>query len=208
MRLVPGQHVFAFCATVALTALSLATFADNGSPSPTAGVKQPVAALTVGSLARLLVSEVAVNSPTGGFDERSALGVMGAAGYDAKRSADSVATVADLKAMLSILGVETSTQNPLEVLTVPRVTQTLNAVRSTLPRFTVPVSGPRRPRPNDDPDSRPGPCQIALMACKNKCLERSPSGTGNTGASGCVQECQAAFEQCRRRLFNTHPGNH
>jgi len=182
--------------------LSFAAFADNGSPAPTAGVKQPAGALTVGGLARILVSEVALNTPAVGVDEKSALGIMGVIGYDAKRSPDAVATVADLKAMLSILGVSASTQNPEETLTAPRVGQTLNAVRTTLPHFVIPVTdGDGRPRTREGTDSGPGPCQIALQACLTRCREASPSGTGDNGISGCAAQCQTAFQECRRRLF-------
>jgi len=195
-----------FASTVA--AISILTYADDGSPSSTAGVKQPSPSLSVGVLAKMLVSEVALNSPTGGYSETSSLGIMRAVGYDPKRSSDAAATVADLKAMLSSLGVESATKNPQQSLTARRVADTLAALRSTMPRFTVPVSD--RERTTDTgpaEDERPGPCQIAKIACKARCSEASPSGTGDT-LSGCVQACNDAFEECRRRLFSSRPGNH
>lgn len=184
-----------FIAAAILGVISLTTFADNGSPSPTAGVKQPPQPLTVGGLAKLVVAEVAVNSPKGGFDERFSLGVMGAVGFDATRSPDAPATLADLKAMLSVFDVETSTQNPQEALTVSRVTQTLNSVRSTLPHFAVPVSGKHAAANATDPT--PGPCLIAFFACKAKCRTMSFSGTGGT-LFGCFSECNLALTKCCR----------
>jgi hypothetical protein len=35
------------------------------------------------------------------------------------------------------------------------------------------------------------------MACKNECIERSPSGTGGNRAR-CIQDCAEAFYKCRK----------
>jgi len=198
-----------------LAVVSLSTYADNGSPSATAGVKTPPEPLTVGRLAGVLVNQVALNSPKGGFSDRSALGIMGAVGFNEDRAADSVATVADLKAMLSTLGIETTTQNPNETLTTIKLSATLDAVRSTLPRFSVPISDPAKSRDSlgpdgggDDGNGRPGPCEISFLACKNRCQERSPSGTGGHGIAGCIQECQKAHHDCDSRMTRFHPEGH
>jgi len=209
MRLTSPRAFLAIGVATVVAVLSFAAFADNGSPAPTAGVKQPAVSLTVGGLARILVSEVALNTPAVSVDEKSALGVMGAIGYDARRSPNSVATVADLKAMLALLGVSASTQNPEQPLTAPRLGQTLNAVRTTLPHFVIPVTdGDGRPTAREGDDQGPGPCQIALQACQTRCREASPSGTGTQGISGCLDQCQSAFIECRRRLFGFHTDRH
>jgi hypothetical protein len=206
MWLTSGRAILATGVVTAVAVISFAAFADNGSPAPTAGVKTPAGALTVGGLARILVTEVALNTPAAGVDEKSALGILGAIGYDAKRPTDAVATVADLKAMLSILGVSATTRNPGETLTAPRVGEALNAVRTTLPHFVIPGTDEQgNPTDRGGEDRGPGPCQIALQACQTKCREASPAGTGNNGISGCIQQCQAAFQECRRRLFGFHP---
>jgi hypothetical protein len=131
---------------------------------------------------------------------------MRAVGYDPKRSSDSAATFGDLKAMLSTLGVEATTRKPEDKLTARQVAETLTALRAKMPRFTVPVSDLAKTGPGPE-DASPGPCQIALQACKASCSEQSPSGTSG-GNPDCIHACNDAYESCRRNLFSLRPGSH
>ena len=108
--------------------------------------------------------------------------------------------------MLSSLGVDSATSHPEEMLTAARVSQTLNKVRTALPRFQVPEDDRRNGEDSGNPE-KPGPCQITRQACVHACIDRSPSGTGGTRA-GCIQECQAAFQRCRRDLKPPHHDAH
>ncbi|MBI3449163.1 MAG: hypothetical protein HY049_09635 [Acidobacteria bacterium] len=185
--------------TAALVAVSFAVFANTDPKSPTGGIKTPPA-LTVGGLAKSLVSEISVNAPAGGFDEVNSLGILHAVGYKPAHPSSSPATVGDLQAMLSVFGVNATSQSPEDSLSPERLGMTLTAMRSTLPRFRIPVADDDSPIARDDNPDKPGPCQIAMMACRNKCQEASPSGTGEDGISGCVQRCQDQFRQCQNRI--------
>src|SRR5882724_7404411 len=197
MRVTVARNSIAFGIAAALVLVSFAVYANTDPKSPTGGIKTPPAILTVGGLAKSLVSEISVNAPAGGLDEVNSLGILDAAGYKLSRSSSSPATIGDLQAMLSIFGVAATSQSPAEALSPERLGMTLTAMRSTLPRFRIPVADDDSPIARDDNPDHPGPCQIAMMACKNKCQEASPSGTGEDGVSGCVQRCQDQFRECQ-----------
>jgi hypothetical protein len=188
------------CAQAALAAAfaiaASATIAGDVSPSPNAGAGEPGSSMSLGSLARRIVSEVALNSPRTGFDEGTSLGIVRAAGYSAGKSSSAVATVGDLKEILAAYGVETTTQNPTELLTALQVEQTLNQLRARMPHYTVPTVVV--PAAETGQAGKPGPCEAALMACKLACRQRSPSGTGGALAH-CFSECNAAFDKCKAR---------
>jgi hypothetical protein len=186
----------ALAALVALAGPSRAASPDNGAGASRGGIVDPPAALTLGGLARMVVSEVALNAPAGGFDESFSMGVVLSTGYEGRKNLADPATVGDLRAMLSALGVEAGTGRPEETLTAAQARRTLTGVRGALPRFEVPPVDERAGVSTGNPD-RPGPCHVARQACIQDCLSKSPSGTGGT-RPGCIQECQAAFRRCRR----------
>jgi hypothetical protein len=195
-----------FIAAIAVGALTLAALAETGSPARKGGIPSSSDAVTIGALARILVSEVATNAPVGGFGEKFSMDVISAVGYQGRVGSSSPATVGDLQSMLSSLGIDAATSHPEEMLTSVRVSQTLNSVRTALPHFQVPEDFRRDGGDRGDPE-KPGPCQVARQVCVHGCLNRSPSGTGGT-RDGCIQECQAAFEKCLRGQRPPHHDGH
>jgi hypothetical protein len=188
------------CALAALVAAfaiaASAPIARDVPKAPGAGAGELAPSMSLGGLARRIVTEVALNSPRDGFDESTSLGIVRAAGYSASKPSSAAATVGDLKTMLAAYGVETTTQNPAEILTALKVEQTLNQVRSRMPHYTVPTVVV--PVGETGHGGKPGPCETALMACKLACRQRSPSGTGGS-LSHCFSECNAAFDKCKGR---------
>jgi len=200
MHLKVARPVSVTLAACFLATFSLAAVATSNPPDSMGGVGTTPDAITVGQMAKAIVTHVALNTPAGGVDEKYAMGVITALGYRSDRSALARATVGDLQSMLMTLGVETATGHPEEAISQARFSQSMNQVRGSLPRFNVPdasgVEGVDPPGRNNTVDP-PGPCRVAFQQCKSECFEKSPSGTGDNRGR-CIRDCAEAFFLCRK----------
>jgi len=153
------------------------------------------APFTVGQLAKQLVAEMAIDGPAGGYGESLSLGIMTYMGYHGLSEAAAPATTGDLQQMLSVVGIQSATGDPAHRLSSRSAGMAIEKVRTNLPKFRV----PRNPRDLDGQGGHvgaPASCLLVFQACRQTCLDKSPSGRSGNALGGCMQECQAARKEC------------
>ncbi len=190
-----GPALILFMAAVIAASTAVALAADGTSRSSAREGKDDDA-LTVGALAQMIVSEIAIEPPVAGYGEFYSLRVMGAFGYETSRGIDEPATVGDLGEMLSSLGIQGRTGRPDEALLRDRAARTLSSLRGSLPKVRVPEGRRRGERLRVRREHQPSPCLDDFHQCRRDCLQKSPAGRSHNQLGSCMRECQKARKSC------------